>query len=165
MSQYVDTVIIGGGQAGLAASYYLTRAGRPHVVFERSMHAAYAWREQRWDSFTLVTPNWMVRMPGAEYDGSDPNGFLTRDQVVDHLAGYVSRFRLPVRNGIEVTSVGRRADRSYSIDSIAGEYESDNVIVATGRIVKKLDLAENTRYCQAGFEDAMPTLRVDFFVM
>jgi putative flavoprotein involved in K+ transport len=132
MSEYVDTIVVGGGQAGLAASYYLSQAQRPHIVFERSLHPAHAWRNQRWDSFTLVTPNWMVRMPGAEYDGNDPDGFLTRDQVVSYLSGYVSRFHLPVRYGVEVRSIGREPDGSYLIATTAGGYQSSNVIVATG---------------------------------
>jgi putative flavoprotein involved in K+ transport len=53
---YIDTIIVGGGQAGLVASYFLTQANRPHIVFERSAHAAHAWRDRRWDSFTLVLP-------------------------------------------------------------------------------------------------------------
>jgi putative flavoprotein involved in K+ transport len=132
MPKYVETIVIGGGQAGLAASYYLTKAGRPHIVFERSAWAAHAWRDQRWDSFTLVTPNWTVRMPGAEYDGADPNGFLTRDQVVDYFERYVARFRLPVKYGVEVRSVSRDSAGAYSLDTSGGAYESDNIIVATG---------------------------------
>src|SRR5689334_13006113 len=67
-------VVIGAGQAGLAASWWLTRLGREHVVLERSGVAA-SWRERRWDSFRLVTPNWMVRLPGAP-EVADPGGFL-----------------------------------------------------------------------------------------
>ena len=132
MSKHIETIIIGGGQAGLAASYYLTRAERPHLVLERSSLIANAWRDQRWDSFTLVTPNWMLRLPGAEYRGPDPNGFLTRDEVVEYLEQYVARFRLPVMYGAEVRSVSGNASGDYRIGTSAGTYESDNVIVATG---------------------------------
>src|SRR6516162_3356191 len=132
MREFVETIVVGGGQAGLAASYWLARARRPHLVLERSPHAAHAWRDQRWDSFTLVTPNWTVRMPGAEYDGPDPKGFLKRDQVVEYLEQYVGRFRLPVRYGVEVTSVRRHPNGYYLINTSAGTYESYNVIVATG---------------------------------
>ena len=72
MLHRIDTVIVGGGQAGLAISYYLSQEGRDHVVLERAPAVAHAWRNQRWDSFTLVTPNFQVRMPGAEYRGNDP---------------------------------------------------------------------------------------------
>jgi putative flavoprotein involved in K+ transport len=67
----INTVIVGGGQAGLAISYYLRQQGREHVVLERAPAVADAWRNQRWDSFTLVTPNFQVRMPGAQYAGDD----------------------------------------------------------------------------------------------
>jgi len=107
MREFVETIVVGGGQAGLAASYWLARARRPHLVLERSAHAAHAWRDQRWDSFTLVTPNWQVRMPGAEYAGPEPDGFLARDQVVDYFEQYIARFRLPVRYGVEVWSISR----------------------------------------------------------
>src|SRR5829696_5971267 len=58
----IDTVIVGGGQAGLATSYYLTQQGREHVVLEQAARAANVWRNERWDSFTLVTPNWTLKM-------------------------------------------------------------------------------------------------------
>src|ERR1700719_4812727 len=74
MLHKIDTVIVGGGQAGLAISYCLTQEGREHVALERAPAVANAWRNQRCDSFTLVTPNFQVRMPGAEYSGDDPYG-------------------------------------------------------------------------------------------
>ena len=70
MPEFIETIIVGGGQAGLAISYYLKLEGREHLVFERAPAIANAWRNQRWDSFTLVTPNFQVRMPGAEYNGN-----------------------------------------------------------------------------------------------
>ena len=63
------TIIIGGGQAGLATSYYLKQRGQEHIVLEQASQAANAWRNDRWDSFVLNTPNWMFRLPGAEYHG------------------------------------------------------------------------------------------------
>ena len=132
MREFVETIVVGGGQAGLAASYWLARARRPHLVLERSAHAAHAWRDQRWDSFTLVTPNWQVRMPGAEYAGPEPDGFLARDQVVDYFEQYIARFRLPVRYGVEVWSISRNAAGAYSIATNSGAYESHNVVIATG---------------------------------
>jgi len=80
-----ETVIVGGGQAGLALSYYLKQGGREHVVLERAPAVANAWRNQRWDSFTLVTPNFQVRMPGAEYEGNDPYGFMPLADVVKYF--------------------------------------------------------------------------------
>jgi putative flavoprotein involved in K+ transport len=102
MTQYVQTVIVGGGQAGLAVSYYLTRQNRRHVVLEQAAEAANAWRNHRWDSFTLNTPNWQSTLPGMERPGSDSDGFLSREEVVAYLEEFVKRFRLPVRYGVRV---------------------------------------------------------------
>src|SRR6516165_2299382 len=101
MSHKVDTVIVGGGQAGLAISYYLKQQVRDHVVLERAAAVANAWRNQRWDSFTLVTPNLQVRMPGAEYAGKDPFGFMSRAEVIQYFDDYVEKFALPVRYRVE----------------------------------------------------------------
>src|SRR6516165_6945010 len=83
-TRQIDTVIVGGGQAGLAMSYYLKQKGREHVVLERAPAVANAWRNERWDSFTLVTPNFQVRMPGAEYHGNDPYGFMSLAEVIKY---------------------------------------------------------------------------------
>ena len=107
----IDTVIVGGGQAGLATSYYLTQQGREHIVLEQAARAAPVWRNERWDSFTLVTPNWTLKMPGAEYDGADRDGFMPRDEVVAYFERYVDRFALPVHYNARVLSIeadGRR---------------------------------------------------------
>lgn len=66
MEQNIETVIVGGGQAGLSVSYYLGQEHREHVILEQADRPAHAWRDNRWDSFTLVTPNWTFRIPGAE---------------------------------------------------------------------------------------------------
>jgi putative flavoprotein involved in K+ transport len=131
MADSIETIIVGGGQAGLALSYYLSRQGRSHVILEQAQRPAVAWREHRWDSFTLVTPNWQIRMPGAEYQGDDPDGFMPRDEVVRYFEDYISRFELPIRYGVRVTSVERAAD-GYRVQ--AGEHTLDaaNVVVATG---------------------------------
>ena len=78
MNEQVQTIIIGGGQAGLATSYWLKQHQHEHIVLEQAAQAAHAWRNDRWDSFTLVTPNWATRMPGVESPGVDPNGFAAR---------------------------------------------------------------------------------------
>jgi len=130
-TQSIDTVIVGGGQAGLAISYYLRREGRGHVVLERAPAVANAWRNQRWDSFTLVTPNFQVRMPGAEYIGDDPYGFMSRAVVVKYFDDYVERFALPVRCGVAVATV-EKAQQGYMVRTSEGRYEAANVVVATG---------------------------------
>lgn len=125
-----DTVIIGGGQAGLAMSYLLTERGRGHVVLEKSEQIGTSWRG-RWDSFTLVTPNWQLQLPGFYYDGDDPDGFLARDEVVAYLERYAASFDPPIRFGVEVTSVEREGD-GYLLQTTGGDYEAENVVVAVG---------------------------------
>ncbi len=92
MVQRVETVIIGGGQAGLSISYFLTQQGRTHVILEQGTQVARAWRDARWDSFTLVIPNWSVRLPGFPYDGNNQDGFMTRSEIVGHLEQYAASF-------------------------------------------------------------------------
>jgi putative flavoprotein involved in K+ transport len=131
LSHKIDTVVVGGGQAGLAISYFLNREGREHVVLERAPAVANAWRNQRWDSFTLVTPNFQVRMPGAEYSGSDPYGFMPLSEVVKYFDSYVERFHLPVHCGVEVFSVETTGEE-YLVRTSEGDYEAANVVIATG---------------------------------
>jgi len=131
MAVFRETIIVGGGQAGLAISYYLKQNGREHLVLEQAPAVANAWRNQRWDSFTLVTPNFQVRMPGAEYHGSDPSGFMPLPEVIKYFDDYVKRFNLPLHCGIEVFSVQKLGER-FLVRTGEGDYESDNVVIATG---------------------------------
>jgi putative flavoprotein involved in K+ transport len=132
MTESTDTVVIGAGQAGLAASYYLTQDGRDHVVMDRS-RVGESWRTGRWDSFTLVTPNWTVRLPGFPYDGDEPDGFMARDEVVEYLENYARSFNPPLRLGVEATSVERLpGGGGYVVETSSGPIEASNVIVATG---------------------------------
>src|SRR5580700_3072083 len=131
MLHKIDTVIVGGGQAGLAISYYLTQEGREHVVLERAPAVANAWRNQRWDSFTLVTSNFQIRMPGAEYSGNNPYGFMSLAEVIEYFDNYVERFRIPLLCGVEVFSVEKVGDR-YAVRTSEKNYEAENVVIATG---------------------------------
>jgi putative flavoprotein involved in K+ transport len=134
MPEQVEVVVIGGGQAGLAISYYLTQQGRTHVVLEQASQVAPAWRHGRWDSFTLVTPNWTVRLPGFPYQGGDPDGFMPRADVVRHLEQYAASFQAPVRCGVQVTAVDpTQASQGYRVSTADGTtYAAANVVVATG---------------------------------
>ncbi len=132
MTQHIETVIVGAGQAGLATSYYLSQSQREHIVLESAPYAASAWRDGRWDSFTLVTPNWTVRMPGAEYAGPDRDGFMARAQVVAYFEQYVERFHLPIRYNTRVLSIQPMDSKSYGIQTQEGAIEADNVVIATG---------------------------------
>lgn len=124
-----DVLIIGAGQGGLAVSYLLNRLGVEHTVIERSTIAA-SWREHRWDSFCTVTPNWSIRLPGAEYAGDDPDGFLSRDDLVRHFERWTRSFEAPVRCGIEARSV-RLGDGGFEVATSEGLLRARNVVVAT----------------------------------
>jgi putative flavoprotein involved in K+ transport len=132
MTEQIDTAVIGGGQAGLAISYYLTQQDREHIVLEQNHRIAESWR-RRWDSFTLVTPNWMLRLPGFPYDGNEPDGFLSRDQVVAYLEQYVALFDPPLRFGTRVTSLEEKpGGPGYLVKTGNAVFEAANVVVATG---------------------------------
>jgi putative flavoprotein involved in K+ transport len=129
----VETIIIGAGQAGLAASYFLTQQNHSHIVLDRAPKVASAWRDGRWDSFTLVTPNWQLQLPGAEYGGRDPDGFLTPQQIIEYLETYAGRFRLPIQTGVRVSGVTPiEISAGYIVKTNRGNYKARNVIVATG---------------------------------
>jgi putative flavoprotein involved in K+ transport len=130
VTKYVDTIIVGGGQGGLSASYFLKQQGREHIVLEHAPQAAQVWRN-RWDSFTLNTPNWMTCLPGAEYQGNVPDGFMPRDEVVTYFEAYIEKFELPIRYGIRVTSV-KPIEAGYLVSTDEGEFEAANVVIATG---------------------------------
>ena len=133
MGTQIETIIIGGGQAGLAVSHYLKRQGRPHLVLERAGQAGNAWRNHRWDSFTLNTPNWQSTLPGAEVPGNNPDGFLLRDEIVAYFERYVERFDLPVRYGVHVERVVPKVSgRGYVVETKIGSFQAGNVVVATG---------------------------------
>jgi putative flavoprotein involved in K+ transport len=124
-----DVVVIGAGQAGLSISHELTRAGREHVVLERG-RVAQSWRT-RWDSFTLVLPNWTVRLAGNQYTGTEPDGFMSRDIFVEYMSAYAESFGAPVLEGIEVTSL-EPADGGYRLSTSTGTLTAREVVVATG---------------------------------
>ena len=97
----VDVLIVGAGHSGLAMSHLLSDAGREHVVVERRDALGGGWQD-RWDEFTLVTPNWTSSFPGWTYDGGDPDGFMGRDEIVARVARYAEVVRAPVALGTEV---------------------------------------------------------------
>jgi putative flavoprotein involved in K+ transport len=130
MAENIHTLVIGGGQAGLSLSYYLSQHGPEHLVLEAALQAGSAWRK-RWDSFTLVTPNWQTRLPGAEYQGLEPDGFMPRDGVIAYLEHYVQHFHLPVRYGVKASQVETQ-NGQYQVATESGSYLARNVVVATG---------------------------------
>lgn len=129
-TENTDTIIIGAGQAGLAVSYYLQQQDHEHLVLEKN-RVGEAWRSGKWDSFTLVTPNWMLQLPGHAYQGDEPDGFLQRDEVIRYLDDYIFRVNPPLRLGVKVSAV-KEAGKKYSLETSKGAYEASNVVVATG---------------------------------
>jgi putative flavoprotein involved in K+ transport len=135
MGTHVPVAIIGGGQAGLSVSWYLSRAGVDHLVLE-AQTPVHAWADSRWDNFTLVTPNWHCRLPGYTYDGPDPDGFMTRDQVVDWLAGWLTTFDAPVRTHTRVTRLRNAPNGGFELDLQTERGDEtltcEHAVIATG---------------------------------
>ncbi|HEV2358364.1 MAG TPA: NAD(P)-binding domain-containing protein [bacterium] len=132
MTERVETVIIGGGQAGLAMSYHLSRLGREHMVLEEKW-PGHRWRTERWDAFALQIPNWTLQLPGYAYQGDDPDGFVGRDEVAQFVEDYAAFIRAPVRCGVRVTALRQKpgADRLL-VESNDAIIEAASVVVATG---------------------------------
>ena len=130
MAEPAGVVVIGGGQAGLATSHELARAGVEHVVLERG-RIGESWRG-RWDSFCLVTPNWTVQLPGGVYDGDDPDGYLPRDEIVTYLERYAAGFRAPVREGVDVTSLEMATGGGFLLRTSPGDLRANTVVLSTG---------------------------------
>lgn len=142
---HYPVVVIGGGQAGLSVSYYLMELGIEHVVLERK-RVAHAWRNERWDTFCLVTPNWQCRLPGFPYHGPDPHGFMLKDEIVKYIEDYVTFFSPPVVERVSVNRLRRsapgagaeRAAREggsaarFELDTSSGRITADQVVLATG---------------------------------
>lgn len=126
----MDVAIIGGGQAGLATSWYLKQANVDHVVLEAA-RVAEAWRTRRWDSFCLVTPNWSVKLPGATYDGPDPDGFMPLAELIDYFQSWADSFDGPVEENSRVSSVeGDGGEFLLTLPS--GKIRARSVVVASG---------------------------------
>ena len=110
MEERHETVIVGGGHAGLAMSHQLSRRGRAHVVLERG-RVAERWRSERWDSLHFQFPNWSLALPGQPYDGPQPDGFSSRDEVVAFIERYRAAIAAPVRTGVDVDAIRPGARR------------------------------------------------------
>lgn len=132
MIETINTVVVGGGQAGIAASEHLTKCRVPHVVLERG-RIAERWRSERWDSLVANGPAWHDRFPGMEFPGTSPNAFPPKEDVAAYFEAYAGMIGSPVRCGVEVTSVKRAPGRrSLLVETSAGVIEAQNVIAATG---------------------------------
>jgi putative flavoprotein involved in K+ transport len=123
--------VVGGGQAGLSISWYLKRNGIDHVVFEKH-RAGHAWRNERWETFCLVTPNWQCQLPGYPYRGADPHGFMLREEIVAYLDGFVSSFDPPLREGVNVKGLRANPQRGFMLEASDGLHTADQVVIAAG---------------------------------
>ncbi|MBP1842998.1 putative flavoprotein involved in K+ transport [Rhizobium petrolearium] len=129
LKPHYSAVVIGGGQAGLSASHYLKKHGIDHVVFEKKT-VAHKWKDERWDAFCLVTPNWQCQLPDHPYDGDDPHGFMVKDEIIAYVDRFIKRVNAPVLEGTAVISVEKNGDL-FKVETSAGTVTADSVILAT----------------------------------
>jgi putative flavoprotein involved in K+ transport len=128
---HYSVLVVGGGQAGLSVSYHLKHAGIDHLVVEKNT-LTHTWREQRWDAFCLVTPNWQCALPGYPYQGDDPHGFMKKDEIIRYLDGFIAHVDAPVLERTEVRRVKQRDDGVYTISTTRGDFTADQIVVASG---------------------------------
>lgn len=130
---HVPVLIVGAGQGGLSLSYLLQQQGVEHLILEKN-RIAHSWRSERWDSFCLVTPNRQCRLPGFsygdEYGGSDPHGFMLKDEIVQFLERYAEMVAPPIREGVAVTKISKRPGGGFEVQATDGFYTADEVVVA-----------------------------------
>jgi len=131
-TEFIDTLIIGGGQAGLAMSHMLSQRGCPNIVVERH-RIAERWRTERWDGLRFQFPNWSIQLPDFPFPHTEPNAFATSAEIVRYLTAYANFVGASVRCGVAVNSL-RRHDRAgrFVADTSNGLIEAPNVVVATG---------------------------------
>ena len=131
MNTSFDCIVIGAGQAGLSASYNLQKHGLSHLVIARH-GPGWAWREQRWDSFCLVTPNWQCKLPDFPYSGSDPQGFMGKDAVAAYVRAFADFVKPPLKQGVTVHKVQRNEHGLFVLQTSDGTFTARSVIVAIG---------------------------------
>ena len=129
LTSHYSAVVIGGGQAGLSASHYLKRHGIDHVVFEKKT-VAHKWKNERWDAFCLVTPNWQCQLPDHSYDGTDPHGFMVKDEILAYVDRFVKKVEAPVFEQTSVTSLEKHGGL-FRLETSAGAVTADAVVIAT----------------------------------
>ncbi|WP_217356268.1 NAD(P)-binding domain-containing protein [Ruegeria arenilitoris] len=128
--KHVNTVIIGGGTAGLSMGRCLVEHSVDHVILERGQIAE-RWRSERWHSLRMLTPNWQSRLPHWQYTGTDPDGFMTMSEFIDHLEAYAESYDAPVETGTTVTDVQKRSDGRFVVTTNRGIWMATNLVVAT----------------------------------
>ena len=132
IAEHVQTLIIGGGQAGLNMSHMLSRCGCPHLVLERG-RIGERWRSERWDGLRFQFPNWSVKLPDFPFPCEQPDGFATSHEIVAYLEAYAQRVNPPIRCGVAVTGLrAGEAGRGILAQTSAGVIAARNVVIATG---------------------------------
>lgn len=129
--KHTDTVIIGGGQVGLAMSRCLLERGIDHIVLEKG-RIGQRWRNERWDSLRLLSPNWMARLPHYRYEGDDPDGFMTMAEFIRYLESYAESFEASIQSGTTVELVERLSTNRLHVVTNHGEWSARNIVIATG---------------------------------
>lgn len=129
MDESFHTVVIGGGQAGLAAGYFLARQGKNFIILDENRRSGEAWRK-RWDSLRLFTPSQFDGLPGMPFP-MPGDYFPAKDEVADFLEGYAGQFHLPVQHGVRVDRLSRNGE-GYHLSAGASSFSAKNAIVATG---------------------------------
>ena len=138
MIEKIDTLIVGGGQAGIAMSEHLSICKIPHLVVERN-RIAERWRSERWDSLVANGPAWHDRFPNMEFADFDPNGYPSKEQVVDYFVAYAEMIKAPIRCGVEVKEVRRNNGRpGFRVETSDGIIDANNVVAATGPFQRPL---------------------------
>jgi putative flavoprotein involved in K+ transport len=128
----VDTLIVGGGQAGLVMSHMLRQRGRRHLVLER-YRIAERWRTERWKGLRFQFPNWSVRLPDFPFLHDQPDAFATSGEIVDFICAYANFIAAPIRCGVTVLGLRRRDEGpGFIAETSDGPFEAENVVVATG---------------------------------
>ncbi|WP_164660124.1 NAD(P)/FAD-dependent oxidoreductase [Tropicibacter sp. Alg240-R139] len=132
MVEYVDTLVVGAGQAGIAMSEHLSRNSISHLVLEKH-RVAEAWRSRRWDSLVANGPAWHDRFPNLHFTTCAADAFPPKEEVADYLNSYADMIKAPIRAGVEVTSLKRKEGRSgFTVATSDGVIEANSVIAATG---------------------------------
>ncbi|NOL48534.1 flavin-containing monooxygenase [Pelistega europaea] len=132
---YVDTVVVGAGQAGVAMSEHLTTLGISHVVLEKN-RIAEAWRTRRWDSLVANGPCWHDRFPNMEFEANQ-DSFVHHNEVADYFEKYAAKFNAPIHTGVEVLKVTKREGKTgFVVETSAGTIFSERVVSATGAFQK-----------------------------
>lgn len=149
MTEHFKVVVIGAGQAGLSIGYYLSKFEQEYVILEQASAIVPSWRN-RWDSFTLVLPNWTYQIPGDAYNGDDPDGFMGRDELVARFEKFAASFDPEIRFGSKVTSIARNPETGKFLVSMeSGQITADNVVVAAGTF-QQPRIPSFSKYLSAG---------------